>query len=193
MEPRLPSIPLPPLSLVIGGARSGKSGLAERLVGATGLPRSVIVTAEVWDDEMAARVEAHRVARGADWQVIEAPHDLPQALARLPAGGVVLIDCITLWLTNRLLAEADLETETRALVAALRAAPGPVVVVTNEVGLSIVPENALARRFRDEQGRINQRIAEQAQLVLGVMAGLPFVLKGALPPGFAPLSQGVAP
>ena len=98
----------------------------------------------------------------------------------------MLIDCITLWLTNRLLADADLAAETDALAAALAATPGPVVVVTNEVGLSIVPENALARRFRDEQGRINQRLARQADLVLGVMAGLPFALKGALPNGVGP-------
>ncbi len=169
---------------MIGGARSGKSALAERLVAGTGRRPTVIVTAEVRDQEMAARVAAHRLARGADWSVIEAPQDLPGALAR-PAPGAVLVDCITLWLTNRMLAEADLAGETAALLAALTASPAPVVVVTNEVGLSIVPENALARRFRDAQGRVNQQIAARADLVIGVMAGLPFALKGRLPPGVA--------
>jgi adenosylcobinamide kinase / adenosylcobinamide-phosphate guanylyltransferase len=177
---------LPRLTLVIGGARSGKTALAERLVRGTGRPRTVIVTAEIWDDEMRARIEAHRAARGAGWQVIEAPQDLPARIAGVEPGGAVLVDCITLWLTNRMLAKADLAAETEALTEALARVPGPVVVVTNEVGLSIVPENALARRFRDEQGRINQCLAPQADLVLGVMAGLPFVLKGALPDGFAP-------
>lgn len=135
---------------------------------------------------MQARVDAHRLARGPGWQVVEAPQDLASALGRLNPGGAVLIDCITLWLSNRMLAEADLAVEVEALVAALANAPGPVVVVTNEVGLSIVPQNALARRFRDAQGRVNQRLARQADLVLGVMAGLPFLLKGTFPSGFAP-------
>ena len=183
--PLTPPVQLPKLSLVIGGARSGKTALAENLLRGTGLGLSIIVTAEIWDEEMRTRVDAHRKARGAGWLVIEAPHDLPAAMDRLPPGGAVLIDCITLWLTNRMLAEADLAAETSALLSALHLAPGPIVVVTNEVGLSIVPENALARRFRDEQGRVNQRLAAQADLVVGVMAGLPFTLKGALPPGFA--------
>ena len=176
---------LPRLTLVIGGARSGKTALAERLVRGSGLPLTALVTAELWDDEMRARAQAHRLARGAGWQLIEAPQDLPEAISKPVPGGAVLIDCITLWLSNRMLAEADLPLEMEALLGALLRAPGPLVVVTNEVGLSIVPENALARRFRDEQGRINQHLAQQADLVLGVMAGLPFVLKGALPAGFS--------
>jgi adenosylcobinamide kinase/adenosylcobinamide-phosphate guanylyltransferase len=174
------------VTLVIGGARSGKSALAERLVVASARPRQVIVTAQAWDAEMVARIEAHRQARSPGWQVVEAPHDLPAALAAVPPGTTVLVDCITLWLTNRMLAEADLTAETAALLAALAAAPGPVVLVTNEVGLSIVPENALARRFRDDQGRINQRLAAAADCVIGVMAGLPFALKGPLPAELAP-------
>ena len=181
-----PDIHLPRLTLVIGGAKSGKTALAERLVRGTGLARTVIVTAEIWDDEMRAKIDDHRRARGDGWTLIEAPQDLADAVRRVPPGGAVLIDCVTLWLTNRMLAEADLAAETLALLDALTEAPGPVVVVTNEVGLSIVPENALARRFRDEQGRINQRLAQASGLALGVMAGLPFVLKGALPEGFAP-------
>ncbi|WP_199725291.1 bifunctional adenosylcobinamide kinase/adenosylcobinamide-phosphate guanylyltransferase [Gemmobacter lutimaris] len=172
---------LPQLSIVLGGARSGKSRFAERLVTGTGRPRVYIATAEAWDDEMRDRIATHRNDRGADWQTMEAPHDLPDALAKVPAEAVVLVDCATLWLTNRMLAEADLAAEAARLVTALAACPAPVVVVSNEVGWSIVPENALARRFRDEQGRLNQRLAEEAGLVVAVIAGLPVVLKGQLP------------
>lgn len=176
-----PAAVLPPLSLVLGGARSGKSRLAEGLVTASRRPRLYIATAEAWDDEMRARIDQHRTDRGPDWQTIEAPHDLPAALAMANANSVVLLDCATLWLTNRLLAEADLAAETTALLAALAACPAPVVVVSNELGWSIVPENALARRFRDAQGRLNQQLAGQAGLVVAVIAGLPLVLKGQMP------------
>jgi len=194
---------LPPLSLVLGGARSGKSRLAERLVGATGRPRWYLATAEAWDAEMADRIARHRSDRGAGWTTVECPHTLAAALATVPKGAVVLVDCATLWLTNVMLAkeglpdlaqtgaglaeaglpEDGIAAEVATLLAALVACAAPVVVVSNEVGWGIVPENALARRFRDEQGRLNQRLAEQAGLVLGVMAGLPMVLKGALPKG----------
>jgi adenosylcobinamide kinase/adenosylcobinamide-phosphate guanylyltransferase len=176
-------IDLPPVTLVIGGARSGKSALAERLVRASGLPRTYVATAEAWDDEMAARIAQHRADRGERWRTVEAPHDLMPVLAA--AAGVVLVDCLTLWLTNRMLAEADLAAEGAALVAAMAASPARVVAVTNEVGMGIVPDNALARRFRDAQGRLNQAVAAQAGMVVGVMAGLPFVLKGTLPQGLA--------
>jgi adenosylcobinamide kinase / adenosylcobinamide-phosphate guanylyltransferase len=135
---------------------------------------------------MAARIALHQADRGTGWQVIEAPHDLPEAIARVPAGQAVLVDCITLWLTNRLLAEADLAAEGDALLAALDRAQSPVVMVSNEVGWGIVPDNALSRRFRDAQGRLNQRLARRADLALGVMAGFPIALKGALPTGFRP-------
>lgn len=172
---------LSPLTLVVGGARSGKSGLAERLVTGSGLIRRYIATAQAWDDEMRDRIARHRADRGAGWITVEAPLDLPAALAAARAGEAVLIDCATLWLTNHLLAEHDLEAESATLRAALARCPAPVVVVSNEVGWGIVPENALARAFRDAQGRLNQQIAAQAGLVLGVMAGLPMVLKGQLP------------
>jgi adenosylcobinamide kinase/adenosylcobinamide-phosphate guanylyltransferase len=173
----------PRLSLVVGGARSGKSALAERLVRASGLPLSYIATAEAWDDEMAARIARHREDRGAGWTTVEAPRDLAGALNG--AAGAVLVDCATLWLTNVMLAGADTGAEVAGLLAALAVHPGPVVVVSNEVGWGIVPENALARAFRDEQGRLNQQVAAAADLVLGVMAGLPMVLKGRLPGGLA--------
>lgn len=171
----------PGLALVIGGARSGKSSFAERLVTASARPRRYIATAQAWDEEMRARIAQHRTDRGADWTTVEAPLDLPAALATALPTEIVLLDCATLWLSNHLLAEHDLAAETAALQTALAACPAPVVVVSNEVGWSIVPENALARAFRDAQGRVNQQLAQQAQLVVAVMAGLPITLKGTLP------------
>lgn len=171
----------PRLTLVVGGARSGKSALAERMVRAAGGSPVYIATAEAWDEEMAERIARHREDRGDGWTTIEAPRDLAGALAGVR--GPVLIDCATLWLTNVMLAGADVAAEGTALLAALAAHPGPVVVVSNEVGWGIVPENALARAFRDEQGRLNQRLAAASDLVAGVMAGLPMVLKGQMPGG----------
>ncbi len=177
---------LPPLTVVIGGARSGKSRLAERLVRETGLPRVYVATAEAWDDEMRDRIAAHRDGRVLDgWTTVEAPRDLAGALAGVPVGSAVLVDCATLWLSNHLLDGADLAAQEDALMAALAACASPVVVVTNEVGLSVVPDNALARAFRDAQGRLNQRLAAQAGLAVAVWAGLPVVLKGQLPQGFS--------
>lgn len=172
---------LPRLTLVIGGARSGKSVFAEGLVTGTGRPRRYIATAEAWDDEMRARIARHRDDRGENWTTVEAPLDLCGALASAAPEEAVLVDCATLWLTNHLLAEHDLHAESTDLIAALAACPAPVVIVSNETGWGIVPENALARRFRDEQGRLNQRLAAQADLVVTVIAGLPMVLKGRLP------------
>lgn len=173
---------LPSLTLVLGGAASGKSALAEGLVLGSGLAPVHIATAEARDAEMTARIARHRAARdGHGWRNLEAPHDLPAALAALAPGEAALVDCATLWLTNLLLADADTGAAEAALWPALAAAPGPVVVVSNEVGAGIVPENALARRFRDLQGGFNRRIAARAGLVVAVMAGLPLVLKGRLP------------
>lgn len=170
----------PRLSVILGGARSGKSRFAETLLGGWGRPRLYIATAEAWDDEMRARIDQHRADRGEGWRTLEAPHDPGAALRAAHPGEAVLLDCATLWLTNRMLAGADLAAEAEALLAALAACPAPVVVVSNEVGWSIVPENALARRFRDEQGRLNQRLAAAADLAVAVIAGLPVVLKGRL-------------
>jgi adenosylcobinamide kinase / adenosylcobinamide-phosphate guanylyltransferase len=171
---------LPPLMIVTGGAKSGKSRYAEQVVTGSGRPRVYIATAQVWDDEMRAKVEAHRVDRGGDWHTVEAPQNVARALAQVPADSVVLLDCATMWLTNCMLDERDLEAETAALLAALVACPAPVVVVTNELGWSIVPDNALARRFRDAQGRLNQRLAAEAAVVVAVISGLPLALKGGL-------------
>jgi len=172
---------LPPLTLVVGGARSGKSAFAEGLVTASGRARRYIATAEAWDDEMRDRIARHQSDRGPAWTTIEAPLDLAAALAGARSDEAVLVDCATLWLTNHLLAEHDLAAETAGLLAALAASPAPVVIVSNETGWGIVPENALARRFRDEQGRLNQRLAAVSGLVVTVIAGLPMVLKGRLP------------
>jgi adenosylcobinamide kinase/adenosylcobinamide-phosphate guanylyltransferase len=174
----------PQLSVVTGGARSGKSALAERLARAGGGPLTYIATAEPLDDEMRDRIARHRDGRGAGWHTVEAPRDLAGALGAV-ASGTVLVDCATLWLGNRMLDGADPAGDARDLVAALAGCRGRVVVVTNEVGSGIVPDNALARRFRDSQGRLNQRLAAEAGLVVAVIAGLPLVLKGRLPPGVA--------
>lgn len=174
--------PLPPrLTLVLGGARSGKSAYAEGLVMACPAPWLYLATAETWDDEMAERVRLHRARRGEGWVTRDVPLALPEALAA--AQGPVLVDCLTLWLTNLILGEADVGQACDRLAAACAAAPGPVVLVSNEVGLGIVPDNALARRFRDEAGRLHQRMAALADRVVLTVAGLPLVVKPQLAPG----------
>jgi adenosylcobinamide kinase/adenosylcobinamide-phosphate guanylyltransferase len=167
----------PHLTLVLGGARSGKSRHAEGLVTAAAAPWVYVATAQAGDAEMAARIADHRARRGAGWHTIEAPHDPAAAIAAAPAGGL-LVDCLTLWLTNRMLADADIEAETAGLESTLASRRGPVVLVSNEVGAGIVPDNALARRFVDLQGRLNQRIAARADRVVLVVAGLPLIVKG---------------
>jgi adenosylcobinamide kinase / adenosylcobinamide-phosphate guanylyltransferase len=167
----------PHLTLVLGGARSGKSRHAEGLVAATAPPWVYVATAQAGDAEMAARIAHHRARRGDGWHTIEAPDDLAAAIAAAP-GGRLLVDCLTLWLTNRMLAGANIEAETDGLEAALSGRRGPVVMVSNEVGAGIVPDNALARRFVDLQGRLNQRIATRAGRVVLVVAGLPLIVKG---------------
>jgi len=166
----------PRLTLVLGGARSGKSRYAESLT--TALPPAWIylATAEPHDAEMAERIAAHRSRRGAVWRTIEEPHDIAAVLAT--DEGTTLIDCLTLWLSNRMLAGADIDAEIVNLEVALAARLRPVVLVSNEVGSGIVPDNALARRFRDLQGRLNQRLAARADRVVLLVAGLPLIVKG---------------
>jgi adenosylcobinamide kinase / adenosylcobinamide-phosphate guanylyltransferase len=165
------------LTLVLGGARSGKSRYAESLIKALPRPWFYVATAEAKDEEMTARIAEHMARRGAGWQTIEAPHDLAGALGKVPARAPVLIDCLTLWLSERMLAEADMDREIDALEAALTRRTGAIVAVSNEVGLSIVPDNALARRFRDLQGILNQRLAAQAARVVMMVAGIPIAVK----------------
>lgn len=165
------------LTLVLGGARSGKSRYAESLIEFLPKPWIYLATAEAGDEEMAARIAAHKARRGTDWRTVEIPHDLAEALGKLPAGAAVLIDCLTLWLTNRLLAGADLDAEMMALDEALDACDGALVLVANEVGSGVVPDTALGRRFRDLQGLLNQRIAAKANRVILMVAGLPLIVK----------------
>jgi adenosylcobinamide kinase / adenosylcobinamide-phosphate guanylyltransferase len=170
---------IPKLTLVLGGARSGKSRYAEGLITALPPPWTYIATAEAGDDEMAARIAGHRARRGTQWHTVEASRALVQALSACGAEPV-LVDCLTLWLSNLMLAEADIGAESVQLEQVLAAANGPRVLVANEVGSGIVPSTALGRRFRDQQGLLNQRIAACAERVILTVAGLPLALKGTL-------------
>jgi adenosylcobinamide kinase/adenosylcobinamide-phosphate guanylyltransferase len=165
------------LTFILGGARSGKSAHAEALIEMQPAPWLYIATAQAFDDEMTERIALHRDRRGGDWQTIEAPQDLVGALDATADGTPVLVDCLTLWLSNRMLAEADVESECAGLAEVLSQPRGPWVVVSNEVGLGIVPDNALARRFRDEAGRLNRQVAAAAEEVIFMVAGLPMKVK----------------
>ncbi|RDW12473.1 bifunctional adenosylcobinamide kinase/adenosylcobinamide-phosphate guanylyltransferase [Paracoccus thiocyanatus] len=167
----------PRITLVTGGARSGKSALAETLAARHPGPRLYIATAEAWDDEMTQRIGQHRDRRGAAWQTVEEPLDLAGALRRTDGQGVRLVDCLTLWLSNLMAAGDKPAQQVPALCQALAAQHSPVVLVTNELGLGIVPENALARRFRDEHGWMNQAAAAAADQVWMAVSGLPLCLK----------------
>ena len=167
------------VTLVLGGARSGKSRYAERLVEGCGDGPVYIATATAGDPEMAERIACHRARRGRHWQTVEAPLQLAAGLvASVAPDRGVLVDCLTLWLANLIEAGLDVQEEIARLLAALPALDGPVVFVANEVGLGIVPDNALARAFRDHAGLLNQEIAAAAARVVLVAAGLPLVLKG---------------
>jgi adenosylcobinamide kinase/adenosylcobinamide-phosphate guanylyltransferase len=164
------------IELILGGARSGKSRFAEQQAIASGLAVTYIATGEARDAEMAERIAHHRNRRPAGWATVEEPLCLAAMLTREAADDrCLLVDCLTLWLANVLLGER--EDEIGKLLVALPALSGHILLVSNEVGWGIVPENALARRFRDEQGRLNQRIAEVAETVTLVAAGLPLKLK----------------
>ncbi len=162
--------------LVLGGARSGKSRFAQQLAEACEGPLLYVATGQALDAEMVSRIEAHQKVRGARWQTIEAPLDLAD-IVRTEGKGVMLIDCLTLWASNLIFAERDVAAATADLCAAITAAPGRIILVSNEVGLGIVPDNALARRFRDVAGTINQAVAQAADRVVFVAAGLPLWLK----------------
>ena len=167
------------LDFVLGGARSGKSRMGEALVTSLPSPWTYIATAEAFDDEMRARIALHQAERQPGWRTVEAPLALAEAISHQnTTGQPILVDCLTLWLTNVLLADRDLEQASAGLLGALAAVSVPIVLVSNEVGLGIVPDNALARRFRDAQGRLNQQIAALAARVILMAAGLPLILKG---------------
>ena len=171
--------------LVFGGARSGKSNYAKDLLVASQRRQVMIVTAEPGDAEMMTRIDAHRMARPAHWRTVEAPLALAEAIrAESTPETVVLVDCLTLWLNNLFMASRNLEDESAALLAAIDAAPGPLVIVSNEVGGGIVPTTALGRSFRDEQGRLNQLVAQHCDHVVMVSCGLPLLLKPSVIPTF---------
>ncbi|MAN46674.1 MAG: bifunctional adenosylcobinamide kinase/adenosylcobinamide-phosphate guanylyltransferase [Alphaproteobacteria bacterium] len=166
-------------TFLLGGARSGKSRRAQALAEQAGEARIYVATAEALDAEMADRIVRHKADRGVGWRTVEAPLDLISALqAESAAGEVILVDCLTLWLSNLMHHEHDVEAQTDALCECLRSMSGHVFLVSNEVGLGLVPETPLGRRFRDAQGRLNQRVAEVCDVVEFVAAGLPLRLKG---------------
>lgn len=165
-----------PVTLVLGGARSGKSRYAEDLVTAAPGPWDYIATAEAYDDEMLARIRAHQTRRSEGWITVEAPLNVPGALVEA-TGRPVLVDCLTLWLSNLMLAGHDLNAATAELDSAIAARAEMTVLVANEVGLGIVPDNALARAFRDAAGVLNQHVAARAATVVFMAAGLPLRLK----------------
>ena len=167
------------LVLVLGGARSGKSAYAERLVADSGLERIYLATAEAGDDEMAERIVHHKARRGQNWRTLEETDRLEELLVESAGEGRgVLVDCLTLWLSNLMFSGADLEARGTALCRTAKTLPGLVVFVSNEVGLGLVPETLLGRRFRDAQGRLNQAVAQAADHVVFLAAGLPLTLKG---------------
>ncbi|PRD45088.1 bifunctional adenosylcobinamide kinase/adenosylcobinamide-phosphate guanylyltransferase [Phyllobacterium phragmitis] len=166
-------------TLVLGGARSGKSVFAERLVEQSGLEAVYIATGQAYDDEMIERIAAHKERRGSIWTTVEEPLDLTGVLAaHTGPQRAVLVDCLTLWLTNLMMAERDIAAETARLGSAITELPGTVLFVSNEVGLGIVPDNRMAREFRDHAGRLNQAIAAAAHDVYFIAAGLPLKMKG---------------
>lgn len=171
------------ISLFLGGAASGKSALAEQQVTATGLDRIYIATAQAFDPEMQAKIDRHIADRGPGWTTIETPIDVTSALSDLGPDHIVLIDCATLWLSNLMLKDAqnpNIAAHTDQLIAAMQSCHAQITIVSNEVGQGIVPANALSRQFREEQGRLNIRLAQTADNVVQVVAGLPNVLKGRL-------------
>lgn len=169
------------LELILGGARSGKSRLAERLALESGLPVTYIATSQALDAEMAERIAHHRARRPADWALLEEPLTLARVLRENAAAErCLLVDCLTLWLTNLLLLDdpVRLSEEREALLESLGDLPGRIILVSNETGLGVVPLGELTRRYVDEAGWLHQALAERCQRVTFVMAGLPMVLKG---------------
>ncbi|WP_349434713.1 bifunctional adenosylcobinamide kinase/adenosylcobinamide-phosphate guanylyltransferase [Pararhizobium sp. A13] len=165
--------------LVLGGARSGKSTFAEKLVIASGLGMHYVATGRAWDGEMQARIAEHRERRGPSWQTHEEPLELTACLKAIDAPDrIMLIDCLTLWVTNLMMENRDVAAEFQNLAAWLPQAQARLVFVSNEVGLGIVPENRMARDFRDHAGRLHQIVAEKSAEVYFIAAGLPLKMKG---------------
>ena len=163
--------------LVTGGARSGKSSFAEKRTKQLGSSLVYIATSEIIDSEMKGRVAEHQARRGSEWQTLHAPMNLAEALVEADGIGPCLVDCLTFWLNNLMFHNEDTVAATKGLITALKQRSDPVVLVTNEVGSGIVPENALARRFRDEAGRMNQTISQIADEVYVSISGIPLQIK----------------
>ena len=172
---------LPKLTFVLGGAASGKSAWAENLILSSKLSPAYVATGQVFDDETKAKVDLHKSRRGPEWALFEAPGSLTSTLQQMQPDQSVLLDCATMWLTNRMLADGSMDSAPTEFLAELSECKVPIIVVSNEVGQGIVPDNAMAREFREAQGRLNIETAARADLVVQVVAGLPNVLKGALP------------
>lgn len=168
------------ITLVLGGAASGKSAFAESHMISCGKSKIYLATAQCFDTEMSDKIEQHKSQRGSGWKTIEAPFDLLTPLAAIKNNECVLVDCITMWLSNHLLKHSDIDHECDRLITALAHCAGQITLVSNEVGQGIVPENALARQFRNLQGHLNQRLAVCADTVVFITAGLPCLLKGKL-------------
>ncbi len=181
---RMNSVPGKSL-LILGGARSGKSRYAQQLAERSGACPVLIATAQAHDEEMAARIASHAARRGSEWSLVEEPLDLAGALDRAArAGSIIVVDCLTLWLSNLMLADADFIEATARLTQRVARLAAPAIFVSNEVGLAIVPDNPLGRTFRDAQGSLNQALAEACEAVVFMAAGLPLQLKPAEPPVF---------
>ena len=163
--------------LVLGGAESGKSRFAENLIIQSGRPRRYIATAQGWDNEMKKKIADHQAQRGFDWITCEAPIDIVEAIQAAGINEIILLDCITLWLTNLMMAEHNIEAYSKILLDALSKPPCPIVIVSNEVGQGITPNNSMSRAFLKYQANINQRLAALAQQVFFITAGLPHMLK----------------
>ena len=163
--------------LITGGARSGKSSFAEKRTLSYGTPVIYIATAQAFDEEMENRIQLHQQRRGDEWRTISEPLAIANILTSLDRQGACLVDCLTLWLSNLIFAEEDISKATSSLIEAIATRRDPVILVTNEVGGGIVPENALARRFRDEAGRLNQIVAEAVDEVYTCISGMPLKLK----------------
>lgn len=163
---------------VLGGARSGKSAYAEALAGQSARAKLYVATCEPQDGEMQARIAAHRARRGEGWKTMEEPLAIAEIIAKAEAGSVILVDCLTLWLSNLMHHRRDVVAETETLISALRASRADIILVSNEVGQGIVPENALARAFIDHAGVVHHRVAAAADRVIWMVAGIPTKIKG---------------
>jgi adenosylcobinamide kinase / adenosylcobinamide-phosphate guanylyltransferase len=164
--------------LVLGGARSGKTAYALALADGSGLEKWMIATARAEDDEMAARIELHRKERGAEWRLVEEPLRIAEAIIdQARSDRILVIDCLTLWLSNLWFAEANIVLETAKLIEAVQALRGPAIFVSNEIGFGLAPETSLGRAFRDAQGRLNQDMAKMCSAATFVVAGMPIFLK----------------